>query len=310
MHFQDIEILNTIGRLKTLKELKMNDCTHPYMKDMYNLKFKLPQELGNLEQLERLSIDNCFLETLPDTLCFLQQLRYLSIRNNYIKVIPKGVLELPSLCELYAEGNQLKKEQKRLSKLVKERPGFITDQKIDFITGIQEAEKNINSILLAPEVLSEIVRLGISSEDIGTQERYFTPVDREDEAIIPPAMVQLLWGFCWKQKKLMWKEPPFTSEETWNDEAYLEGDEDYVQRERCLEISYAFYLEESFCIGEDVYLAIGYFQSSGQPYRICISLKDEHMENPEVFVHDYVAEEPSNLNTLSAFLNKLTTEEM
>lgn len=82
-----------------------------------------------------------------------------------------------------------------------------------------------------------------------------------------------------------------------------------MQRERGLEISYAFYLDESFCIGEEVYLAIGYFQSSGQPYRICISLKDEHMENPEVFVHDYVAEEPSNLDSLNTFLQKLTTEE-
>jgi predicted DNA-binding WGR domain protein len=34
------------------------------------------------------------------------------------------------------------------------------------------------------------------------------------------------------------------------------------------------------------------------------------MENPEIFVHDYVSEEPSNFDSLSTFLHKLTTEEM
>lgn len=203
IHFQDIEILNTICSLKTLKELKMNDCTHPYMKDKYNLKFKLPQEIGNLFQLERLSIDNCFLETLPETLSFLKELHYLSIKGNYITSIPKGVLELSFLCEFYAEGNQLKKEQKRLAKIIKERPDFITDQKIDLITSIQEGENNINSTLLAPEVIAELVRLGIRSEEIESEERFFTPVDCEDEMIIPRALVQLLWGFNWNEKKLM-----------------------------------------------------------------------------------------------------------
>lgn len=311
MYFSDSEALQALGKMKSLKELKMNDCTHPYMKDKYNLHFRLPGELGKLEQLERLSINNCFLEKLPDSLCFLQKLSSLSIKNNFIETIPQGLLELPSLCEFYGEGNKLKKEQKRIMKIRKERPDFITDQINELNNG--KLEDNSNSTrtapLLSPKVLSELARLGFRLEEIDTEERYFTPLDTEEEAAIPPSMVQLLWGVHWNEMKLLWKEPPFSCEETWNDEDFCDGDEEYLQREKELTISYSFYAEESFCINETVYLVIGYFKSSGQPYYICVSLKDENMGDPDVYTYDSVSEEPFHMDSLSGFLVGLTTED-
>ena len=230
-----------------------------------------------------------------------------SIKNNFIEAIPQGLLELPSLCEFYAEGNKLKKEQKRIVRLVKERPDFITDQIAGLNIGELESNAMLTATLLLPEVLSEIVRLGLSVEETDAEERYFTPPEGEEEAAIPPSMVQLQWGFHWNEKKLKWKEPPFSCKETWNDKDYSVGEEEYLQREKELDISYSFYPEESFCSNGTVYLAIGCFQSSGQPYLICISIRAENMGNPEVYTYDYVSEEPSHMDSLCDFLKRLTT---
>ncbi|NTV79514.1 MAG: leucine-rich repeat domain-containing protein, partial [Clostridiales bacterium] len=302
MHIPNLDSLNGICQVKTIKEIIMNDCTHPYMKDLYNLNFKLPPELGNLTYLEKLSVDHCYLETLPDTLTYLEHLQYLSVKNNYLKRLPKGLLEIPSLREFYAEGNSLDREKTRIIKLINEKPNFITDLDVKRSQEISETDHSVNETLLSAEIISELRQLGIPEVKTDCEARYFTHPETGEEVIIAPALVQLLWGFDWSKTKLLWKEPPFSCEESWNDGAYSEGNSYDIEKEKSVEISYAYYLEESFCINQEDYLCIGFFQIDGDPYRIGISLKEECMENPNVFIHQYEWEEATQFDTLLDFL--------
>lgn len=275
MFLPDADVLHPVTKLKNLRKLDMSGCcaTNPYSnKDSY-FRWRLPEELGNLLRLEWLSLDECYLEKLPVSLRFLTNLTYLSVKNNYIEQIPDDLRELDALKAFYTQGNPLKRRKAK-------GPGTEGDRGNTKSVGVQQP-------LLVPEVIKELNRLNIRVLNIDIAEKWFTVpgMEGEEESVIPSPLVQLLWGFNWKGQKLFWKELPF----------------------RSLEISYLFYLEESFVNGGRVFLCIGCFESEGQAYRLTVSLTEDNWGNPVVYLDDYEAEEPSYLDSLSGLLERLTT---
>ena len=79
---------------------------------------ELPEEIGKLHSLERLSLSNNFLSNLPDTLINLKNLKCLHLTNNIFEEIPECIYEL-SITSLDFTSNKLKKLDRRLSDLNK-----------------------------------------------------------------------------------------------------------------------------------------------------------------------------------------------
>ncbi len=79
---------------------------------------ELPEEVGKLHNLERLSLSNNLLSNLPDTLINLKNLKCLHLTNNNFEEIPECIYEL-SITSLDFTSNKLKRLDRRLAELNK-----------------------------------------------------------------------------------------------------------------------------------------------------------------------------------------------
>jgi len=61
-----------------------------------NNLFILPEDIGKLTNLKKLSLNNNKLETLPKSIRQLRQLQILDLRNNVLTLLPPEVGELTS----------------------------------------------------------------------------------------------------------------------------------------------------------------------------------------------------------------------
>lgn len=68
---------------------------------------ELPESLGGLLQLERLSVQSNTLTRLPSTVGSLKRLLSLSVARNRLSVLPNALAECDSLEELDASQNRL-----------------------------------------------------------------------------------------------------------------------------------------------------------------------------------------------------------
>lgn len=306
MDFPDDENLKKIEGSEKLSELIMINCTNAFSK--YSVGqgiahlWALPAEIGNLTNLQRLILDNNRIEKLPDSFKFLNKLEVLSVKDNIL-------YSLPELSELYVEGNNLKGENSNFKKKLLENPAFKTDYAItEKDDKIKTPLKNNNGNIISEEVLKELERLGINKVDTYNKEKYFTLEDGdEEEACIPVELVQLLWGYHWVGIDLEWKESP--DYEDFDDEDYEnEEDDEFDVEDKSVAISYGFYLDGSFRIENDVYMAIGGCEVCGQEGRISICLSDENMSDPKVYLDDYESG-PNEYNSLSKFLKALIIKE-
>jgi Leucine-rich repeat (LRR) protein len=71
---------------------------------------RISPNIGKLEKLEELYLDDNALEELPEEIGQLQNLRVLSLRNNRLLTLPESLGRLPNLRKLYLASNQLQKE--------------------------------------------------------------------------------------------------------------------------------------------------------------------------------------------------------
>ncbi|WP_119343026.1 leucine-rich repeat domain-containing protein [Facilibium subflavum] len=93
----DIKLLpTTIGQLKELEKLNLNDC-----------KLKgLPDEIGHLTKLKRLQASNNKIENLPESVKNLTQLEKLELTKNKLSSLPIGIENLQSLITLTLAQNK------------------------------------------------------------------------------------------------------------------------------------------------------------------------------------------------------------
>lgn len=88
-----------ISKLKNLEDLSIN-CG-PKLKE-------IDDSIGNLENVQRLSLSNNDLETLPESIGNLKNLKHLNLAVNYLSSLPKSIGNLESLDYLNVRGNKLK----------------------------------------------------------------------------------------------------------------------------------------------------------------------------------------------------------
>lgn len=168
------------------------------------------------------------------------------------------------------------------------------------------SEKLDGKVIFQEEVLKELERLGIKKVDTYTKEKCFTLEEEEDkDACIPVEIVQLLWGYKWIGINLEWNKLPGDSDFYEEDQGM---DEDFDEEARSVDISYAFYLDGSFSMDDHIYMAIGSCQFLGQLGRISISLSDEDMSNPTIYLDDFESE-PYDYGRLSEFLEGLISKD-
>ena len=294
-------------------------------------------------------LDNNRIEKLPDSFRFLTKLRVLSATNNLMYALPAGVFDLPELQELYVKGNKLNREERNFAKKLAQNPHFKTDFSIspelaakcaaelateagqkekvrqqaqmalakeavsaDAVPAVAEAAAHPTrkNSYLSPAVQAELQRLGVKPMEAALTERYFDFTDQTgeaSEACIPLPIVELFWGYNWGQVKLEWKQPPFGY--SWDDEEYEDADDDFLEQEKSVAIDDGFYLGDTYFIDDDIFLAIGSFQSAGHLHRLTISLRDANLSDPMVYMDDYESE-PEEHTVLSELLASLTTPEL
>lgn len=114
------EIPETIGKLKTLEKLQIQDQRLTFVPveigELGNLKTLnlggnkisgLPASVGKLTSLESLLVFDNKLVSLPNEISSLLSLRVLDLRNNSLSTLPKEVYQLKSLEYLYLGGNKI-----------------------------------------------------------------------------------------------------------------------------------------------------------------------------------------------------------
>lgn len=97
------ELPDRLFNFKNLKELVIS-CKWP----MEKLPLRaLPEKIGELQQLEQISINGTQFETLPQGLERLKKLNRFYFNKGQLKSVPNGLLQLPGLEHLMLSGHQL-----------------------------------------------------------------------------------------------------------------------------------------------------------------------------------------------------------
>lgn len=111
---------NDLYKLKTKHKLtKLTEETYDlsYCYLSHKKLTYIPTELGLLNNLQRLSLDNNELTYIPTELYQLNNLMWFNLENNQLTYIPKEMSRLNNLQELYLGSNKLKNIPSELSQL-------------------------------------------------------------------------------------------------------------------------------------------------------------------------------------------------
>ncbi len=105
----NLSIPHTIGQLQNLKELRLYGAIDP-RKDLDSISInrmtkKLPNELGNLQNLEVLDLGRNGITSIPTQIKSLKKLKTLKLDYNDIHEVPSFVSELTNLELLDIDGN-------------------------------------------------------------------------------------------------------------------------------------------------------------------------------------------------------------
>ena len=107
---------------KTYYSLKeaLKDPLKIYKLDLsYQKLEKLPKEIENLNNLQRLSLWRNHLKALPREIGKLNNLQRLELGGNQLKALPKEIGNLKNLKKLYLRNNKLsEKEKEKVKKLL------------------------------------------------------------------------------------------------------------------------------------------------------------------------------------------------
>lgn len=101
--YQDItELPDNFGELVNLEELYLGN----------NFIEELPQSFGGLVNLRYLDLSNNNIEIFPDVIKFLENLSFLNLKGNKIQHVPEFLSKLPNLKYLILKGNNLSEDEK------------------------------------------------------------------------------------------------------------------------------------------------------------------------------------------------------
>lgn len=104
------EIPREIGNLIKLKTLNLENNVNLDLNNDHNDRKRnniltLPPEIGNLQNLENLSLYSCGLTALPQEFADLKNLKYLNMNRNEITVFPEQICQLINLENLAIDGH-------------------------------------------------------------------------------------------------------------------------------------------------------------------------------------------------------------
>lgn len=97
---------DAILTFKNLEELTISQKSPNWEKEKLTFA-KLPEAIGQLQQLKKIYINGLALQELPESIATLTALEQLSVNNCDLRAVPKGIWHLPQLKYLWLSSNQL-----------------------------------------------------------------------------------------------------------------------------------------------------------------------------------------------------------
>lgn len=97
-------ISESIGNLFNLERLSLND----------NKLKNLPFSIQNLKNLKYFNLSDNFFEEISEVICSLDKLEILKIKSNLVKIIMSNIKNLENLKELYISDNEFGKLPKKI----------------------------------------------------------------------------------------------------------------------------------------------------------------------------------------------------
>ena len=123
---------------------------------------ELPASIGQLTQLEELSLQYNQLTSLPESIGQLTQLRILSISNNKLTSLPESIGQLSRLQILYLDENQLTSLPESIGQLTQLIFLYLNNNQL---TSLPESLRNLTSLIKL--YLHENDALGLPAEVLG-----------------------------------------------------------------------------------------------------------------------------------------------
>ena len=101
-----VEFPKKILQLKRLKSIWFGNYQDYYSQTHSPLN-NIPDEIGDLSQLEGFTIINASITTLPESMGKLKKLQTLNISNCQVQNLPDSIFQLPKLMYIFADNNQI-----------------------------------------------------------------------------------------------------------------------------------------------------------------------------------------------------------
>lgn len=163
LHIRGTDLESLSGILTELTQLK----------ELYIIKNRrleqLPDDFGNLQSLEKISLYFNNLKTLPESIVTLPNLQSLDIRTNRLETLPEGLINMASLKELRAETNKLSEADMKAiySKFPTEQPITTTQPKpkpqditpepaLDMTTAVSAEQKNVEDTPISTNLVERM----------------------------------------------------------------------------------------------------------------------------------------------------------
>lgn len=193
----DINNTNTLGLCKkNLTDFPTEICKLKYVKRLYlneNKLYKLPSEIGNLINLQRLWLYNNNLTSLPVEIGKLKYLKFLDLTDNQLKELPKEIGNLNNLQTLRLWNNHLTSLPSEIGNLKKLEVLYLQDNNIKKLPKkilnikesliIDKTSYDIDNMDLEAEILiltslnTEINNLPITLKEIWLKEGFVGDTD-------------------------------------------------------------------------------------------------------------------------------------
>lgn len=178
---------------KKLKRLKVLTLRHPDFKDN---QFKLSDEIFELENLQELGLNSCYLKHIPDKITQLKKLRKLDLSQNDLVTLPENLGSLKNLESLWLNNNRITFLPQSICELSKlevlnlgeNRLSCLPD-KIGGLINLKELDLSQNNLKKLPTSITELVNLKKlnlisfdgNNEDVLLINKIFSELDNLEE---------------------------------------------------------------------------------------------------------------------------------
>jgi internalin A len=147
--------------------------------DLYGLGLSaLPEAIGQLSQLEKLSLSVNQLSMLPEAIGQFSQLEMLSLSGNQLSTLPEAIGQLSRLQELYVSDNQLSTLPEAIGKLSQLQELYLSNNQlstlpeaIGHLSQLHVLHLSNNQLSTLPEAighLSQLQELDLSNNQLST----------------------------------------------------------------------------------------------------------------------------------------------